>query len=249
MNMRVLTLNLRHNADRWEERFPLVVEALQTHNPDVIAFQEVWLPIQQAQRIIAELHDTYHLFIAPKQGSASNEGIALATRYPVLQHESLNLPEGERVAQRLTITVNQQTVCVANTHLHHLPQDDESIRLPQMQLLKEWLATIDGPLIVTGDMNAFPESTTISAIRQRLASAYEHVHGKEPEKTFPTPLVAEYFPNAAFTIDYIFFSADSLRVSDARIVAEQPHPVDPTLYPSDHYGLLADFELIPPIAH
>jgi hypothetical protein len=32
-------------------------------------------------------------------------------------------------------------------------------------------------------------------------------------------------------------------VIDARRIADQPHPADPALYPSDHYGLCVTVDL------
>ena len=41
------------------------------------------------------------------------------------------------------------------------------------------------------------------------------------------------------TIDYIFCTP-SFRVTDARLIANTPHPDNPLLYPSDHYGLYSE---------
>jgi endonuclease/exonuclease/phosphatase family metal-dependent hydrolase len=242
--MKILTLNLRHNADRWLERLPLVVDVLKAHQPDIIGFQEVWMASQQAHTILQHLPDgsAYSIYTTPKQNIHGHEGIALASRYPVLSHETFDLPGGERVAQRIIVEVNHRKVCVANTHLHHRPQD-ESVRLPQMQALLQWLNEIDLPLILTGDMNAVPATSTIAAAKEALQSAYEALHGSEPEHTFPTALVAAKYPAGGVTIDYIFFTPKTLKVQSAAVVADNVHPDDAQLCPSDHYGLLAQFQL------
>lgn len=244
--MKILTLNLRHHRDRWNERFPLVVDVLRQHQPDIIGFQEVWIPIQQANIILNQLSDkeSMNLYVLPKQGDYGREGIAIASRYPIISHETLDLPGGERVAQRALIEVDGTTFCFSNTHLHDKPAD-ESIRLPQMQALLQWLADVSHPTILTGDMNARPESTTIRESKTRYQSAYEVVHGSEPSVTCPTPLDTNFHPDRCSTIDYIFFSEDKLQVTGASIVADIPHPDDETLYPSDHYGILATIKLIP----
>ncbi|NIV32412.1 MAG: hypothetical protein GWN58_24115, partial [Anaerolineae bacterium] len=171
------------------------------------------------------------------------EGIAIASRYPLLSHETLDLPGGERVAQRAVVDTGTFHLCLANTHLHDKPAD-ESIRLPQMRALLGWLAEVDAPTVLTGDMNAQPESSTIRAAKERYRSSYEAVHGSEPQATFPTPLVSATGPDQGSTIDYIFFSGDSLRVEAASIVADRSHPADETLYPSDHFGILAEIEFV-----
>ena len=241
--MKILTLNLRHNQDRWEERFPLVVEVLEKHQPDIIGFQEVWRPIQQADRILDQVAaDGWNLKVLAKQGKYGREGIAIASRYPISSHESIDLPGNERVAQRALLEVNGTQLWIANTHLHHQPKD-ESVRLPQMQALLRWLADTDPPTILTGDMNATPESVTIREAKQIYSSAHEAVHGTEPAVTSPTPLAPDYRSGQGSTIDYIFYSGDKVRVTAASVVANEPHPEDETLYPSDHFGILASIEL------
>ena len=238
--MKIATLNLRHNNDRWTERFPLVVEALADAQADVVGLQEVWLPIKQAHVIAEALLDrgmSYDAYVEPKWGPNPLEGIAFLSKLPILDTARLELPEGNRVAQRIAVEVNGKRLNIANTHLHHRP-DDESIRLPQMQALLAWMYAHDGDRwVLTGDMNARPESETIMAAQQRLHSAYDAVHGHAPI-TFPTPLVTDDYLSVC--IDYIFFDSATIRVTDAKLIADNVHPDDDTLYPSDHYGLAAD---------
>lgn len=56
--MKILTLNLRHNQDRWEDRLPLIIDALHTEQADVVSVQEVWLGFQQAHLIADKLNDS-----------------------------------------------------------------------------------------------------------------------------------------------------------------------------------------------
>jgi hypothetical protein len=44
------------------------------------------------------------------------------------------------------------------------------------------------------------------------------------------------FPGA---IDYIFLSRGDFQVEKAYLIGDAPAPDDPTLYPSDHFGLCA----------
>lgn len=245
--MKLLTLNLRHNEDRWEERFPLVVDIVAAEAPDVIAFQEVWLAFRQAHLIADALCQrapqlAYEVYVEPKWGDNPVEGIGMLSRWPILERERLELPEGGRVAQRIRLEAGGHVFNVANVHLHHRPMEDESIRLPQMQRLLAWMREQPEGWLLAGDMNAMPGCATIAAAKTSLSSAYEVIHGREPDATFPTPLVSQdYAPGLAIVIDYIFFDTRHFKALDARRIADQPHPDDPTLYPSDHYGLAAEF--------
>ena len=248
MGVKFLTLNLRHNADRWPERRALVIDQLLAEQADVIALQEVRLEIRQAHDLADALNarlgeQPYRVALAPKWEPEPDEGVALLSRPPIAEHERLELPgDGGRVAQRIRVEINGRAVDIANTHLHHRPYENESVRLPQVEHLLRWMfARGDGVArrwLLAGDFNATPESATVQAVQARLHSAYPSVHGVEPV-TFPSPLVAE--PRPALTIDYIFFDPAHFRATDARVTCNRPHPDDPALCPSDHFGLAAAF--------
>ena len=241
--MKILTLNLRHNNDYWEQRRPLVVDLIQEHQPDIIGFQEVWMSIQQADLILQDVKGTpYSIHVTPKQAHHGKEGIAIATRLPATDFESLDLPGGERVAQRIMITVDDEQICFVNTHLHHMLTENEVERLPQMKALLKWLNTIDVPTIITGDMNTNPDRETIQIAKSRFVSAYDQVHGKEPDFTFPAPLVEDTYIGLPVMIDYIFISADTLHTTSAIVVGDQANGTNPKLSPSDHCGIVANIQ-------
>ncbi|NJL55811.1 hypothetical protein HC928_11920 [bacterium] len=161
--MKLITLNLRHDVDRWPERLPMIVDMLRHEAPDVIALQEVALDIQQAELIAAHLNinlrHPYAVFTAPKWGDEPREGIGMLSKLPVLAYEHFNLPEGFRIAQRLRVLMGGLPLNIANVHLHHRPRHEESIRLPQMQALIAWMRERDkGAWVLAGDFNAQPES-------------------------------------------------------------------------------------------
>ena len=148
--VRVLTLNLRLDLDRWPERLPLVVGLIASARADVVALQEVALTIGQ-DRLLAEalreLGPAYVVHTAQKWGDQERaEGVSLLTRLPARDHEVLRLPgDGGRVAQRVALRLRDgQDVTVANTHLHHLPLEDESVREPQARAILDWLGDPEG---------------------------------------------------------------------------------------------------------
>ena len=237
--MRVVTLNLRQDLDRWPERLPLVVDALAAADADVVGVQEVALPIRQDHLLAALLNERspdrpYALLTAPKWGDHGPEAVSLLCRLPVVAHEVYELPEGGRVAQRIEVDLEGLPLHVVNTHLHHWPYGDESVREPQMRALLAWLADrglLDSCLLM-GDLNAGPETTTLRAAREVLDSVLP-----DEVTTFPTPLAAEPFPPSR--LDHVLHSP-GLRVVAAGPVADRGHPDDPTLYASDHIGIFAE---------
>jgi len=57
-------------------------------------------------------------------------------------------------------------------------------------------------------------------MKSRFRSAYEAAHGREPEKTWPTP-VNDFDPSPAGTLDYIYLS-EEFRVLDAGLAFNVP---------------------------
>ncbi len=248
--MRLLSLNLRHDVDRWSERSRLIIKELIEEQPDIIAFQEVALPIKQAHWIADQLnaavpHAPYHIRVAKKSGWRAKEGIGVLSRLPIKEHHRIALPEGRRIAQHIRVVLDGKPIDLINTHLHHLPDGEETTRLKQIKVLLQWMfgKHKNRCWILVGDFNASPDSQTIAEVRKRLASAYSELHGTEPEFTSLTPLI-KGLDYTSKTLDYIFYDSSAFRMNDVRLVFTEPHPEDQRLYPSDHYGLLADFDIL-----
>lgn len=250
--MKIITFNLRNHSDRWEERFPLVVETLLATEADLIAFQEVSLLLgqkNQAELIADALHsglgrEMYKVFLAEGRGlQKGREGIAILSRLPVVSSERIALPGKWRVAQKVCIQMDGREVNLFNTHLHHKPVKDESIRFPQAEKVLLWAQSCDMPFILTGDMNAAPESSTIQFWKASLISAFAAVNDQEPDRTWPTPLVSKMpIGEVPATLDYIFLSKGDFDVQDSYLIGNSAAAEDPNLYPSDHFGIYAEVE-------
>jgi endonuclease/exonuclease/phosphatase family metal-dependent hydrolase len=243
----IATLNLFNRVGRWGERAPLVVEQVAEVAPDVIALQEVDLLIDQGHWLADRLNlwlgaPYYTAYHQNKSGrEAAVQAIAVLTRLPVLEHEGLDYLSMDRVAQRLLLDLGGGVrLDLYNTHLHYPANAAaERIRRQEAAQLLRWMSrhrTL--PQVVVGDFNALPQGRTIALMKRRLLSAHETAQGREPDYTWPSPLLAEP-PEAPGTFDYIFVSRRGIRVMEARVAFNRPHADDPTLYPSDHFGLLA----------
>lgn len=246
MAITVLTLNLRHGADRWPERRGLLLRQFVALAPDIACLQEVDVPLGQGAWLVAEANARlpgrapYALYQANKTGDEGRrEGIAIVTRLPASAHEWLDLRGGSRVAQRLTVQTEAGEVRVYNTHLHN-GREAASLRLAQMRLIAGWMRHDRMPAILAGDLNATPASDVVACASERMRSAYAAVHGHEPDGTVPAPLNAEW-GQPPRTIDYIFVS-DAITVRDARIVFDAVASHDARLSASDHYGITATVE-------
>jgi len=113
-----------------------------------------------------------------------------------------------------------------------------------------------------GDFNALPDKSTVNWILKEggFLSSLREYHGEEPEKTYNTGLISPYADtDPPCTVDYIFYrpgkqhmesSATSAAVelprislTYAKLMGDRHDPEDNTLYGSDHYPLVAEFEI------
>lgn len=263
--LQVATFNVRHNADEWERRAPLCVEGLANLAPHLIALQEVWVPIRQAQWLCEKLNDRldlespqkYVVVERPKWGfEQSNESVAILSRLPILESHGVDLPGG-RVAISTVVDWRGVRVEFISVHLHFGPPDSaEGVRRSQIRGLEAWLDARyqaeslrrPPPLpVIAGDFNAAPDSPSTRLMLDRYRSAYPAVHGVEPDWTYGTPLaerndLARGVGPFHTTLDYIFVAPD-LRVRKASVFCQDSSPHDPDLYPSDHLGVFAELDV------
>ena len=247
--VKVATLNLFNRMGDWEARAPLVIDQLEELSPDMIAFQEVDLVLDQGMWIARQLNlrltgrPHYRMKHAASPGKrASYHGIGTLSRLDCLEHEILDLMTFDRVAQRLVVRCGSRPFLFVNTHLHH-PPEAEAERIEQLEHLLNWLDRDSRglPTVVAGDFNSYVHEKAVSLMKSRFRSAYEAAHGREPEKTWPTP-VNDFDPSPAGTLDYIYLS-EEFRVLDAGLAFNVPSAEAADLYPSDHFGLFARLEL------
>ncbi len=248
--IKVATLNVFNRMGDWERRAPLVIGQLEALSPDVIGFQEIDLMLDQGMWISRQINQRlgsavphYRIKHAGNTGKrASYHGIAALSRLECEEHEILDLMTFERVAQRMVLRAGDGSFAFVNTHLHH-PPEAEKERVEQVEYLLEWLdRDARGlPLIVAGDFNAYLGEKAVALMKGRFRSAFEAVHGGEPEKTWPTP-VNDFDTSPAGTLDYIFVSSQ-FRIKAAELAFNTPSADDADLYPSDHLGIMAVLEL------
>ena len=265
---RLITFNLLNDRSRWAQRRLLVVDQFAALQPDLIALQEVTPTPDNNAQWLADRLGGYHVSYCPFHGEKRDrEGIAILSRWPIHQAHSIELATQSRVAHSIEISFPTRTLIVATTHLHWWP-GESSERDRQAQQIIGWLKpfVVDHAVIVCGDFNGVPDTRAIRLMRDHFSSAFALVHGHEPEYTCPTPLtvgtirtardvwrtirrkVVAMAANNPFkpwrgTLDYIFVN-QHVRVSDCQVVLNQPAPDDARLYPSDHFGLMAEIEVI-----
>ena len=105
-----------------------------------------------------------------------------------------------------------------------------------------------GNVVITRSDEVRPEE--LENLKNRLAdiapqaslhvAAHEAAHGREPDKTWPTP-VNTFDPSPPGCLDYVFVAG--ARVLEAGLAFATPHPNDENLFPSDHLGVMAKVDV------
>jgi hypothetical protein len=104
MSFRVATLNLEQDHKRRDARRELVIDQLAALQPDVMAFNEICVPLQTGrwlQRMARERLGTPLALVQQSKvnGSSLVDGEALLTRYPVVQTANWDYRTLDMVAQ------------------------------------------------------------------------------------------------------------------------------------------------------
>jgi hypothetical protein len=135
-----------------------------------------------------------------------------------------------RRALRVKVRVGSQDVQVFGTHLA-AGSAYESVRVNQMNALKQWMSGFTGPRILGGDLNAVPGSTPIQILSAGYVDAWATLR---PSETGSSSYTHSVTGSLSRRIDYVFSETGS---------AAQPVSVERPAFPSgplsDHYSVVA----------
>lgn len=240
--LHVASLNIRNMSDRWAERQSLLFADMAALQPDVMALQEVVYPMQQDRLVAAAGEGRYEVHRGP--AGRPVYGNSLLVREPLAATDASRIDLGlERAAHRVVVPLpGGARVVVAATHLHH-PPGDAAERDRQAAELLAWMDAapeVDGQ-VVMGDFNAAPtEPAYARMVAAGFRSAHLEANGDEPAVTWPSGIQAPGMDTDGdpACLDYIWVRS-TIRVESCRLVFDRPAADDPTLYPSDHFGLSA----------
>jgi endonuclease/exonuclease/phosphatase family metal-dependent hydrolase len=254
--LRVMSFNVRYpnpgdGPDAWPARRDLFVETVRAKAPDLMGTQELFH--EQGQYIVEKLPD-YAWFGVSRRGNDQDEHMGVFYRKDRLNlvdygnfwlseiperpgSVSWNMSLPRMVTWGLfEIRGSGKRFLHLNTHLAHR-NVDEAARQKSLQLIAARVALYDEsmPIVLTGDFNAPAGGPTYAIIAPLMKDAWKEAAKRTgPEGTFHG---FRGKPGNA-RIDWIMFRAP-WQVKSAETITDHREE----RYPSDHFPVLAVFEL------
>ncbi len=243
-----LSLNIWFDNQNWPARFALMLEEIRELDPDIIGLQEV---IQrqdfdnQAMQLADSLGYFYYFDSVDDESRDTRFGNAIVSRYPIEEtnFRALEPLDAYRKVVHARISVDGQTLDVYNTHLHN-PGDATETRKTQIRDMLDFIdETGTSDLVfVMGDFNANPDWEEMEVMYERFIDVYPLFHENHLDPEHGT--LNYHLGHSQRRIDYVFFEEKSsvfLTPLSAEIVLDEPDEND--IYPSDHFGVLAAFDV------
>jgi len=214
-------------------------------NPDVVMFNEVekntyWGNQDQPEVYKALLQQktgkTWYYVAAQEYGQWTSNGktnvifssvpISYANRYEFVHNADRSVAEAE-------ITWNGRRITLMSTHLDPY---DQALRLTQAQEFTSWASAEPENKILTGDMNAWPDQSSI----QHLNTVFYDSWTVAGQNGTATAFSGNYGETKNGRIDYIFYSkaSSSLVVKASQVVDTRDAN---GVMPSDHRPVLTTF--------
>jgi endonuclease/exonuclease/phosphatase family metal-dependent hydrolase len=264
--LRVATLNLWGEQGPHERRLALAAAGFAGITPDVVALQEVRaiegrLPNQAAT--LAQRLGLDYVFCPATPWGGGQEGVALLAR-TILTADSTELPGATDTERRVVLMVTCETaagpVNVYTTHLNYRLHDGLT-RERQVLAIDDFIRAhpSDRPQILMGDFNATPAhdeirflrgQTTLAGRRTYYQDAFARLHPHDPGTTWAVrnPYTDRlHWLEPDRRLDYVFVTPERSDgrglIHLCRIVLDQPDADG--VFPSDHFGVMADVQLTP----
>lgn len=255
--LRVMSFNVRYPAkedgsNRWELRQDTLVRAIRQKNPDVMGTQELFYI--QGQYIVDNLPG-YEWFGNSRRGNREDEHMGVfyrRSKLRVIESGNFWLSETPEIAGSrgwdatlprmvtwalFEIKASGTRFYFYNTHFHHTAEGAPA-RLNSAKLIADRLGRLpkDAPFILTGDFNsAAPDSEPYKVLTGQLRDA----RITAARKIGPDATTSGFRGDTSGRrIDWILY-----RGPLAVLEAETVNYNEDGRYPSDHFPVLAVFEI------
>jgi endonuclease/exonuclease/phosphatase family metal-dependent hydrolase len=253
---------------RLEERLEMAIRELQALDSDIVAVQEASdsrrhgnVPERLARALgfhVVFAPATEHLFgVWPLDRLVVGllgfkEGSAILSRFPIVASQVYELPRCRRwIDRRILLRADLSTAWgplqVFSTHTGR--GDDCQVERVG-EIVRDRVGA--GPLLLMGDFNT-PETSNGLTMLRNEAGFVDAFRIANPEAQGPTVWQRIGAPNSTVSrrVDFILLGngpGSTVTVRSSRIVLDRPGhlPDGSPLWPSDHYGVLAELDILSP---
>ncbi|MFH0984535.1 MAG: endonuclease/exonuclease/phosphatase family protein [Candidatus Omnitrophota bacterium] len=246
--MKILTLNTWQERGPWRDRWELIQGGLKSYDADVVGFQEVF-NMDWAR----ELHGrSGYPYLAV---SGEHSGLIFLSKFKCVEQECLVMKTKSptedylRYVFYVQVDSGEEKIALFNTHLSWKSNENE-VRLKQTLELETFVgkkAPAGIPVALMGDLNAGPETPSVSYLRETLkwCDTFDMKNPQDPGLTwnYQNPYAeAEWEKMAERRIDYIFVREQTgpfRKIKSSRVIFNEPSAKG--IYPSDHFGVMTEF--------
>jgi endonuclease/exonuclease/phosphatase family metal-dependent hydrolase len=248
-----------------EERLEMTIQELKALDPDIIAVQEASdsrLHGNVAERLATALG--FHVVFAPAtehifglrpldwlvvRVMGFKEGSAILSRFPIAASAAYELPRCKkrlepRIMLHATLSTTRGPIDVFSAHTG---RGDECQIARVGEIVRDRLSA--GPSLLMGDFNTAETSQVMVTLRNE-AGFIDAFRAANPETNGPTvwQRIDSLEPTVSRRVDFVFLvngRSSKASVRSSRVVLDRPRqfPDGSALWPSDHHGVLAEFDL------
>lgn len=259
MEIKVMSINIRYDnpydKHPWDERKHILKKTIENNQPDLIGFQEV--KENQLSDLINFFSDEFDYYGQFRDATASAEMNPIFIRksnFQMIKKDTVYLNEDRRFRNQPGFdgdcprlfsyailqdkTDEEKQFVFLNTHLDHVGIE---ARRKSVDIILDLVYDINEryqiPAIITGDFNTEPDMGYINKLLKHkdFRNSYQTLEDKGHALTI------HHFSGQTMgsPIDYIF-AQKPLEIKKSAIIRDNDNGV----YPSDHYQVLADIELM-----
>lgn len=242
--LRVATYNVWFDPYEARRRCFSLLEILATESPDIIALQEVTQPFLEAVMREPWIRADYRVSLDHIEATQRYDVVMLSRLPARFTAHPLTTSMGRRL-HVVELDTPSGVVVVAGCHLESM-REMAHVRLTQIKESLPVLARAD-TAIWMGDFNAAPDTVEDRSIRTQFADTWTSLCD-DPGYTRDTTtnkMLARVKDDRHQRIDRVFLRGSALAPVAMRMLGTEPLDGESDVFPSDHYGLCAEFERTP----
>lgn len=218
----------------WEKRVGGIAEIIAAYKPAIIGLQEE--DETMVADILARLPDYAYLYPVPAKGGGM---LYRSSDWMPVEYRRETTPDGRSIGEVLMRAPGGREVYFYNAHFSPF---EEPMRLTSAGVLLKMIGDRpqqDVPVIVTGDLNATPDSAPLKLLTGEAKS--NHLTDIFPFPVSERDRTSDAYGNngrgGKIKIDHILFKG-ALKVVSAGALHDQPGGI----FPSDHLPVLGVFD-------